>query len=101
MQHNMMGQRTGRAARGRAVPLCVVMLASCTASTSNDFYFSRPTCAPATFAPFVGQPESSAVAIPGIVRIIPEGSPVTTDFLPDRTNVDVDAEGRITRLWCG
>jgi peptidase inhibitor I78 family protein len=34
-------------------------------------------------------------------RIIPPNSPVTQDYRPDRLNVDLDAGGIITRIWCG
>ena len=35
------------------------------------------------------------------VRVIRPGMMVTMDYLPDRLNIDVDATGRITGLWCG
>lgn len=34
-------------------------------------------------------------------RVIPPNAAVTMDHRPDRLNVDVDADGVITRLWCG
>ena len=34
-------------------------------------------------------------------RIIPPNSAVTQDYRPDRQNVDLNAAGVITRIWCG
>ena len=35
------------------------------------------------------------------VRVIPPNSAVTMDYRADRLNVDLDAQGNITRIWCG
>ena len=35
------------------------------------------------------------------VRILPPGSMVTMDHRPDRLNIEHDAGGVITRVWCG
>lgn len=35
------------------------------------------------------------------VRLIPPGTAITQDYVPDRLNVELDADDRITRLWCG
>ena len=34
-------------------------------------------------------------------RIIPPGSAVTMDHRPDRLNIETDAQGIITRIYCG
>ena len=34
-------------------------------------------------------------------RIIPPGSAVTMDYIPDRLNLEVDETGIITRVYCG
>lgn len=34
-------------------------------------------------------------------RIIPPGTAVTMDHRPDRLNVETDADGVITRVYCG
>ncbi|QYX56176.1 hypothetical protein K1T73_14070 [Roseovarius sp. SCSIO 43702] len=35
------------------------------------------------------------------LRIIPPDSAVTLDHRPERLNVDIDEDGKITRIWCG
>lgn len=35
------------------------------------------------------------------VRIIRPNSAVTMDYRAERLNVDVDANGMVTRVWCG
>lgn len=35
------------------------------------------------------------------VRVITPGMAVTEDYSPSRLNIDLDAGGRISRLWCG
>jgi hypothetical protein len=34
-------------------------------------------------------------------RILSPNSPMTMDHSPERLNIDTDALGMITRLWCG
>jgi hypothetical protein len=35
------------------------------------------------------------------VRVLPPGAMMTMDYSTDRVNFDVDAQGIITRVWCG
>ena len=35
------------------------------------------------------------------LRMLPPGSAMTMDHRPDRLNVELDADGVITRIWCG
>lgn len=35
------------------------------------------------------------------VRILPPGAMMTMDHRPDRLNIEHDADGVITRIWCG
>lgn len=60
-------------------------------------------CDPGTYAAFIGQNEEifARATFPAPMRIIPPGSAVTMDFRPDRVNFDLDADGTITRVWCG
>lgn len=37
----------------------------------------------------------------GLIRPIAPGQPITKDLRPDRLNVELDRENRITRLYCG
>ncbi|WP_207100237.1 I78 family peptidase inhibitor [Paracoccus shandongensis] len=53
-------------------------------------------------ARFLGrsQEEVQATALPG-ARIIQPNSPVTMDHRPERANFELDAKGRVTRVFCG
>ncbi|MCC7320186.1 MAG: hypothetical protein IT542_04310 [Rubellimicrobium sp.] len=57
-------------------------------------------CGAASVQQFVGQP-LAVLAFPAGTRIITPGTPVTEDFSDARLNVDVDATGLVTRIWCG
>lgn len=39
--------------------------------------------------------------MPERTRIIPPGTAVTMDYIPDRLNLEVDSQGQITRVYCG
>ena len=43
----------------------------------------------------------AAMTLPQGTRVIEPGQPVTTDYSSQRLNIDLDARGRIVRLWCG
>ena len=45
----------------------------------------------------------AAVTLPADLeaRIIQPGDAVTMDFAAERMNIEVDAEGRIVRIYCG
>ncbi|WP_417250425.1 I78 family peptidase inhibitor [Celeribacter sp.] len=60
-------------------------------------------CAKSVVTPLIGEPRSalSRVPLPDPVRVIPVGGMVTHDFRPDRTNIDLDEDERIVRVWCG
>jgi Peptidase inhibitor I78 family len=62
-----------------------------------------PACGADALAAFVGQPLAALQAhgLPPGARIIRPGDEVTEDFGPSRLNVDLDANDRVTRLWCG
>ena len=60
-------------------------------------------CGAAGFAGLVGQTGEIAVmlVLDQPKRVIPLGSAITRDHLRNRINFDLDAENRITRIWCG
>ncbi|WP_339695043.1 I78 family peptidase inhibitor [Celeribacter baekdonensis] len=64
---------------------------------------SATECALEILTPLIGQDKSAldAFDLPAGTRIIPPGRMVTKDFRPERTNIDLDATGRIIRVWCG
>lgn len=49
----------------------------------------------------LGRPMVEAVAIPEPKRIIPPGTAVTRDYILERTNVDLNEDDEIVRIWCG
>ena len=62
-----------------------------------------PDCGAAGLQDLVG---SDVTALDGLnrqgpTRILHPGDPVTEDFSPQRLNVFVDPQGRISRLSCG
>lgn len=62
-----------------------------------------PTCPPFDFHALVGQLQSAAEGISygGEMRIIRPGMAVTMDYSPSRLNVEIGADGRIARIFCG
>ena len=61
------------------------------------------TCGASDLQFFVGQPASAldAVRLSQPVRIIRPGEMVTMDFVPERVNFRVGADGRIFEITCG
>ena len=51
----------------------------------------------------VGKDQSvlAAMTLPAGTRVITPGMAVTEDYSASRLNIDLDAQGRITGLWCG
>lgn len=41
-----------------------------------------------------------AIAVPGTIRVIRPGQPVTMDFRHDRLNLEVNAAGNLVRAYC-
>ncbi len=59
-------------------------------------------CKADALLPSIGQDVSTVQAqLPEGARVIPPDSVVTQDYRPGRVNVDIDAGGLITRIWCG
>jgi Peptidase inhibitor I78 family len=52
---------------------------------------------------FLGQPLVilQAAGLPPGVRVIRPGDAITEDYSDQRLNIDLDANDRVTRLWCG
>lgn len=61
------------------------------------------TCPAPDYLALVGQPQSAAAGISygGDMRIIRPGMAVTMDYNPSRLNVEIGADGRIGRIFCG
>jgi hypothetical protein len=65
---------------------------------------ANPACG--DYSEQVGKPADEALqaqlkADNRAFRILPPGSMMTMDHSPGRVNFDVDADGKITRAWCG
>ena len=87
------------------VPAALV-LAACQPTAANDPVLNRPdrdACGATTYSDRIGQKHTqfdfSAPNRP--VRVLGPDTPMTMDYRIDRLNVDTDAAGRITRIWCG
>lgn len=93
-----------------ALPLTLLVMAGCAATT--------PDAAPATagpakcelepLKPMIGQITSDATAAEALklsgartIRWKPPGAMVTMDYRPDRLNISLDAQNRITAFDCG
>jgi len=63
----------------------------------------KTACGAAGMQQLVGRDDAvlAAMTFPQGTRLIYPGTAVTEDYRPDRLNIDLDATGRITGLWCG
>lgn len=84
-----------------------LLLASCANAVGET-----PVAAPAAIAlstcrgegleDMIGQPVADNMGrLPKGTRVIGPGTQITHDYLPDRLNVETDANGIVTRLTCG
>jgi hypothetical protein len=64
--------------------------------------FGVDACGAAELQDMVGQPKTVLAvmkfAVP--VRVIEPGTPITADFMPNRLNFELGADGRIARIGC-
>lgn len=60
-------------------------------------------CAKDKVTPLIGKDKSAldTISLPDPVRILPPNAAMTRDYRLDRTNIDLDEDGRIVRAWCG
>jgi Peptidase inhibitor I78 family len=93
-----------------ALVLLALALAGCKPVASPGFDRLPPEPAPDANAcgadamqDLVGKDKSvfAAMTFPVGTRIIEPGTAITEDFSASRLNFDLDAKGRITRVWCG
>ena len=77
----------------------LMLFAACAAAPPGTG--PQPDCALA-YRSLVGAPMAAVTLPDGLShRIIPPGTAITMDYSADRVNFDLDAGGRITRVWCG
>lgn len=90
---------------GKAMALGFLALAACapvsTTTVSIDPTGSLATCPAPAFQHLVGNPYDSVAVVWPNLRVIRPYDMVTKDYLLDRLNIDLDAAGVITRVWCG
>ncbi|MCK4711581.1 MAG: hypothetical protein KAT26_01745 [Marinosulfonomonas sp.] len=85
--------------------LTVLALLTLTACEVPAFTADETTndCDAAGYQSLIGQSADilASMTFPAPIRIIKPGMAVTMDYSPDRLNVDLDAQNRITHFWCG
>lgn len=82
-------------------PAALVAALGLTACAETDT--APDTCGAEAASSFVGAPlpDGAFDDRSAPVRVLPPGSAVTMDYLEERLNVDLDAEGRVLRAYCG
>jgi hypothetical protein len=80
-----------------AVALALV-LAGCVAAEPQ-----QNACGAEAMQDLVGKDRAvlAAMTLPAGTRVITPGMAITEDYSASRLNIDLDARGRITGLWCG
>jgi Peptidase inhibitor I78 family len=83
--------------------MSVLGLCACVPTPAPSPVDLTPACGADALGAFGGQPLAAVQAqgLPPGARIIRPGDMVTEDFSTSRLNVDLDANDRVTRLWCG
>ena len=81
-----------------AVLPAALLIAACVSGRGTV----EDACGAAGYQAIVGSP-LAAVTLPADLgaRIIEPGAAVTMDYNPERLNIEVDTDGRITRVSCG
>ena len=84
-------------AKWLAGALAALVLAGCVAEPD------RNACGASGLQDLLGRDKSvlAAMTFPVGTRVIEPGTAVTEDYRADRLNIDVDASGKITGVWCG
>ena len=78
-------------------------------SSSNSSTPTAPTpakplaesCKEGSWWGLIGRPRAAANIVSEPKRVYTEGDPVTMDANPNRTNIVLDAEGKIAKVTCG
>jgi len=97
------------AAKPKPLPESVVNAVNDSSSPSEDdgqeelAAAERPTdtCKEGSWWGLIGRPKSAASIVSEPKRVYTEGDPVTMDANPNRTNIVLDAEGKIAKVTCG
>lgn len=83
--------------------IALASLGGCLPENTAEQPEAEADCGAKAMQHLVGQPSGAQDFGAGDapVRILPPGSAMTMDHRPDRLNVELDADGVITRIWCG
>lgn len=88
----------------RPLALCAALaplaLAACVTEMPDPM---EQSCGAEGLQGLVGQYRGvlAAMTFKGPVRVIEPGMAVTMDYSPSRLNIELDAAGKITRVYCG
>lgn len=89
----------------RIAPLMLTLglMAACVPQEPDTTADPGQVCGAAGFQGLIGQPEAalSGLTLRQETRIIRPGMAVTMDFREDRLNIEIDADKRISRIFCG
>lgn len=85
----------------RLILISLLLLAGCVPQTGSDTLESE--CGATDMQTLVGQPEDvlEEMRLQGPIRILGPDDAMTMDHRPDRTNIEIDEDGLINRIWCG
>ena len=89
--------------KASAILAASILLSACVQDTAPLPDPPDASCAAERLQHLVGQPDSAfdPSGLDEPVRIIHPGDAVTMDFSPQRLNVEIDADGRISAIRCG
>ena len=89
--------------RSGVLALTLGLMAACVPQEPETTPDPGQVCGAAGFQGLIGQPEAalSGLTLRPETRIIRPGMAVTMDFREDRLNIEIDAQKRISRIFCG
>ncbi|AYE84952.1 MULTISPECIES: I78 family peptidase inhibitor [Sulfitobacter] len=101
-----------RASTTKPKPLPNSVIDAVNEPSSNSSSSSTPTaptpakplaesCKEGSWWGLIGRPRAAANIVSEPKRVYTEGDPVTMDANPNRTNIVLDAEGKIAKVTCG
>lgn len=101
-----------RASTTKPKPLPNSVIDAVNEPSSNSSSSSTPTaptpakplaesCKEGSWWGLIGRPRAAANIVSEPKRVYTEGDPVTMDANPNRTNIVLDAEGKIAKVSCG
>ncbi len=81
----------------------LTVLAALGLATAPALAQSADTCGANRFANLVGltQADFDADRLPPGHRILKAGEPFDGELEPDRLNLSLDSDGRVSAVWCG